>query len=250
MAANFWIIVVLGAGISDLAMGQAGSIASSVEKSVARRLAQRGEQAALSATERATLAKIWRETDQKTLAAIERRYGSRIGTERLGQAKRTPATITSRAVFDKHLREKVPGMTEAERQSVLGYYFDQRMIINGNHVQVPLTVAHERLHQLTHPRFRDTFGKDLDEGLTEHLARRIHGDLGIASAAKVYPNEQRVVSMLEARVGEERLASAYFRGDIASLSRYVDADLGKGSFQKLTQALRKHDLRSAEVLLR
>ena len=206
--------------------------------------------AALSATERAALAKVWRELDQKTLAAIARRYGSRIGAERLSQATRTPATVTDRAEFDKHLREGFPGMSEVERKNVLGYYFDQRLYVNGNHVQVPLTVAHERLHQLAHPRFRETLGRDLDEGLTERFARGIHSDLGIADAAKVYPHEQRIVNMLSARVGEDRLASAYFKGEMTALRSHLDADLGSGTFQRFAQAMKARDLKGAEALLR
>lgn len=67
---------------------------------------------------------------------------------------------------------------------------------------------------------------------------------------KVYPQEQRVVSMIEARVGKERLSSAYFKGDMTSLRNRLDADLGKGSFERLAQAMRAHDMQGAEALLR
>lgn len=246
----FSALLVLVTEIGDPTPARASSIAASVERSLARKLALRGEAATLTAAERAALSKIWRDLDEKTLAAIERRYGSHIGAERLSQAARTPATIVDRTAFDKHLRENAPGMSEAQRKSVLGYYYDGHVNVNGNQVQVPLTAAHERLHQLAHPRFRETFGRELDEGVTEQFARGIYGDLGLADMPKVYPNEQRVVTMLGARVGEERLASAYFKGDITSLRTYMDSDLGTGAFQRFTQALKGHDLEGAIALLR
>lgn len=73
-------LLIFGAGLNSPAMAQAGSIAASVERSLARKLAQRGEAAVLTTAERAALAKIWRDLDQKTLVAIERRYGSFIST--------------------------------------------------------------------------------------------------------------------------------------------------------------------------
>jgi hypothetical protein len=244
------IFLLLSAGTTGQVAAQAGSIAASVERSLARKLAQRGEVAVLTAAERTALAKIWRDLDQKTLVAIERRYGSQISAQRLSQAGRTPATFMDRATFDKHLRESAPDMSEAKRKQVLGYYFDGQVNVNGNQVQVPLTAAHERLHQLAHPRFRDTFGRDMDEGVTEHFARGIYGDLGLADMPQVYPQEQRVVNMLGARIGEERLASAYFKGDMTSLRNRLDADLGKGTSERLAQVMRAHDMNGAEALLR
>lgn len=250
MIAWCWVVLLLGAVVSGSVSAQGGSIAASVERSLARKLAQRGEAAALNAAERAALARIWRDLDQKTLAAIERRYGSHIGAQRLGEAARTPATIVDRATFEKRLRESDPGISEEKLKRVLGFYFDGNVYVNANQVRVPLVAAHERLHQLAHPRFRETFGRDLNEGVTERFARGIHGDLALADLPKIYPDERRVVGMLEARVGEERLASAYFKGDMSGLRSRLDADLGRGTFERLAQAMRAHDMKGAEALLR
>lgn len=245
-----WVSLALQIGFNTVPTAYAGSVAASVERSVARKLGQRAEVAAVSAAERAAAAKLLRELDKKSLAAIQRRYGMFITQERLGIAARHPTAIMDRAAFDKHLRSQFPSLNQAEREGVLGYYFDQRLYVNGNHVQVPLTVVHERLHQLAHPRFRETLGKELNEGLTEQFARGIYSDLALVDVAKVYPGEQRIVSMLTARVGDERLASAYFKGDLGALRRFLDADLGAGTFQRFATAGRAGNLKAAEALLR
>jgi hypothetical protein len=225
-------------------------MAGAIERNIAKRAAQRGSAAVLSSAERAALAKVWKDLDAKTLRSIERRYGVHIIEERLISAKNTPRRIVDRATFERQLREVKPSLSEESRQSILGYYYDQRIEINGNHVQLPLTMAHERLHQLAHPRFSSTLGSGFDEGVTESFAREIFSDMGLRDAPAIYVAERRAVDMLMARVGEEPLARAYFRGEMNALRNRLDADLGEGTFLKLSRALRENDLATAEALLR
>lgn len=241
--------IAMGAGPAASRPAHAGPWTEGLKGSIKRRFAQQGEVAALSAAERTALQKLWRELDDLTLKAIERRYGSHITMKRLAEAARSPATIVERDAYEQYLRRHSPNLSDAERQEVLGYFTGQRAYVNGNHVQIPITVAHERLHQVSHPRFRETFGGDLDEGMTEHFARGIHNDLALHDMPKVYPVQQRLVSKLAARAGEEPLAKAYFQGEIGALQNQLDTDLGPGAFREFTLALRRQDLGRAESLL-
>ena len=106
------------------------------------------------------------------------------------------------------------------------------------------------MHQLSSPQFGQSLGSKLDEGVTEMFAKRIYSDLHLMDLPKVYTSEQRLATMLAARAGEERLAAAYFRGDIASLRREIDSQLGPGRFDRFARAAREGDLAAAELALR
>jgi hypothetical protein len=56
--------------------------------------------------------------------------------------------------------------------------------------------------------------------------------------------------MLEARIGEQQLARAYFRGETDTLRRGIDRQLGSGTFNALTRALQHGDYHRAEALLK
>lgn len=111
------------------------------------------------------------------------------------------------------------------------------------------TVAHERLHQLGDPRFRGTLGSRLDEGATEHLASRISGDLAIRDLPRAYPAEGRIVQMLEAGVGDQALARAYFRGEMEPLRRAVDRQLGRGALDTISKLTEQGRFQEAEKVL-
>lgn len=111
-------------------------------------------------------------------------------------------------------------------------------------------MAHERLHQLSHPKFSSAFGPKFNEGVTESFTRQIYTDMSLINAPKVYVTERRVADMLMARVGEEPVARAYFRGEIGALRKRLDADLGAGTYQRFAHALSAGDLSTAEAFLR
>lgn len=247
-------------------LAQGGVVAGAVERTLVKRLAQRGALAALSASERAALARLWGDLDAKTLAQIERRFGAQISKERMAQAAKTPATLfAEREEFEKYLMKLDPAMSEETRKRVLGVYFREQVAADGHQVFLPQTVAHERLHQLSHPRFKQAFGTPLNEGMTEMYTREIHrgfplNDIRYSHGAKreivftplnrVYEEERRIAMMLAARVPEERLAAAYFRGEIGELRRWMDSDIGRGAFDRFATAMRSNDLKAAEQVLR
>ena len=245
------------------------SPATAAERAVLKRISGG---ATLSATERATLSQMWKKLDAGTISRIHRRFGKHLVDVRLIEASRKPAAIMDRAAFDKHLRSMMPDKTPEERAKVLGYYFDRRVTVNGNQTDLPLTVAHERLHQLSDPRFKDLFGSRLNEGVTENFSREIHHDMRIATrvpfrdevpesymremtrktgvAPEVYSEEQNLANMLVARVGEEPVAKAYFKGDLGAMREALDSAKGKGAYGRFVEALLDDNFAAAARVLR
>jgi len=233
----------------SIAFAQAGAAAGAVERNIAKRLATRGGAVALTAAERAALQKLWLQADRDALKRIEVQFGAYLDKNRLAQAGKTPAIIAERDAFDQALRRAEPKMSEEKRKAILGYYFDEKLYVNGHHPEMLTTLAHERIHQLSHPRFQQALGSEVNEGFTESFARRVHPVIPVRDAPKVYTAEQRISQMLHARVPEKDLANAYFGGDISRLRRYVDADLGGGTFDNFAAAARRGDLARAEAIL-
>jgi hypothetical protein len=200
--------------------------------------------------EAAALREQLRRLDDDTLGRIERRYGTHIAPERLGQARTTQTRFLEHEAYQDQLRRSYPALPPNRREGVLGNYVEDKIYVDRNQVRVPRVTAHERLHQLSDPRFRPLTGSRLDEGLTEHFARRIHGDLGLKDLSPIYPNEGRVAQMLEARVGEPLLARAYFRGETKALRQEIDRQLGAGTFDDMVRTLERRDYQGAEALLK
>lgn len=222
-----------------------------VTKAMGGRLGKARPQANAGAVgERAALGRELRHLDEATLARIERRFGAHLAPERLRQAQATPSQFLAHGPYQGQLRRAYPELSAGERQGVLGNYRDGRTYLDRNQVRLPRVTAHERLHQLADPRFRAQAGSRLDEGVTEHFAGRIYGDLGLRELPRIYPQEGRVVQQLRARVGEPLLARAYFRGELTPLRHALDGQLGRGRFDDLVGALARGDYRRAEALLK
>jgi hypothetical protein len=251
------LLAVALAGVPSVA--ESGALGKSLAKTVAGRLAKapaknplKGDAAAKAAAERerAALARELRRLDVETIEGIERRYGTHIAPQRLNQARATPGRLLNHEDYQQQLRRAYPELPASRRENVLGNYVEGRVYVDRNQVRVPQVTAHERLHQLADPRFRQEAGNRLEEGVTQHFAGRIYGDLGLKDLPRIYPDEGRVVQMLEARVGEQQLVQAYFRGETDALRRGLDRQLGSGSFDDMVRALQHGDFRRAEALLK
>lgn len=176
-----------------------------------------------------------RRLDRHTLERIERRFGGYIPPERLEEARRRPVEFQRHRKYLEHLKRE--GLRPAERERILGDFDkDERVIyIDREHILVPKTLAHERLHQLGDERFRALLGSKLDEGMTEHLAREIATDPELVDVGKCYPRERRIIEMLSARVGEDTLKRAYFQGDWLPLKQRLDRELGEGALAEIAR---------------
>lgn len=229
------------------ARGVAGKVA--VSGAPTSQAAKAGAARALTAAERRAYAKLLREVDQGTLKKIEQRFGEHIPAGRLKEARAVPTTFLSHDQYQARLKAVYPELSAAEREQVVGDFL-KRPFADRNQVLLSRTVAHERLHQLRDPRFRGTLGRRLDEGATEHLASRISGDLGIRDLPKAYPAEGRIVAMMEARVGEQALARAYFRGETEPLRQALDRQLGRGALDSVARLTGQGRFLEAEEILK
>jgi len=119
-----------------------------------------------------------------------------------------------------------------------------------------VTSIHEKLHQ----KSMSELPSRLNEGITEHFARKEAGAWGelknIDSGGKEIPKipsdyekEVEIVRKLEATVGEKPLNAAYFEGRTDILKSHVDSLLGDGAFLKISDALEKKDYETASAII-
>jgi hypothetical protein len=92
----------------------------------------------------------------------------------------------------------------------------------------PGTVIHEALHLHSNPAVRDTYGTNVNEGMTEYFVRQITDPLRIARDN--YEEQYVQVRDLASIVGEAVMRSAYFQGDTAALEAAVDGAVTAGAF--------------------
>ena len=91
----------------------------------------------------------------------------------------------------------------------------------------PGTTVHESLHLFSHDDFRDQLGFNANEGATEYFCKKLCREIGL-KRGNFYPNQFGAVEKLVGVVGEDTLAAAYFKGDIAKLRTEFDAKAGTG----------------------
>ncbi len=226
--------------------------AGSLNRSISREIAERitGRQT-MQVAEREALERILRDLDARVLRQLEARYGKYIPAEVLESAQQKPATFLEHASYQEWLRRAYPDVSSTRLQGVVG---DTHPITNGvtvdrNQALLDRLLSHERLHQLSHARFRQSFGEGFDEGVTDYLAAQVSKDLNISDIAIGYPGERELTGMLAARVGDDAVAKAYFRGDFDGLAQELDDQLGAGSFSALQRHLQREDHAAARALL-
>lgn len=238
----------------------AGVFSSTISKAAARKAAARQSVAKVNAgqyrkspaftrEETAAMQRQLHELDRNVVARIEARYGQYIPSGKLQASAKCDTCFLDRRAYDEHLRRADPTLSAADRQAILGYFKDGKMYVNKGERQIQATVSHERLHQLSHGEFRTRAGRSIDEGLTEHFSGRIYRDLSLKDAPVVYLREQRLIQMMQARVGEEQLATAYFSGNTRTLQRSLDDQLGRGAFDKVVRRAERGDFAGAERIL-
>lgn len=166
-----------------------------------------------------TLTEIELEKYQEMLATMDREvlddiitlYGTYIPNARVQFAKVTPSAFQDKEVYRKLLRKIEPDLPDAEIESILSYNIraTKMTYIDRNIPVVPHVTAHERIHQLSSPKFADQFGDDVNEGATSHYAMQVRRHIRLIDIDTTYPEHRALYQMMDARVGEEPLAKAY-----------------------------------------
>lgn len=226
----------------------AGALGKALSKEITGRIVARQT---VSSTERQALLRILRDLDTRTLQKLEAHYGSHIPKEVLALAKQKPSTFLDEAAYHSWLRRAYPEVSSQELRGIVGdtHPLTGGVTINRNQANLVRTIAHERVHQIAHPRFRASLGRDLDEGATDYFASRVSGEMHLADDIIGYPAERDLAGMITARVGEVPLARAYFSGEFDTLAGALERNLGPRSFVTLQNHLRRGDLNAARTLL-
>lgn len=199
-------------------------------------------------SEARALAKWHEELDQSTLATLEDTFSADIDGDRLSAARAHPTRFQPTEEYQRGLASAYPG--EADRDLIMGDLRDGiDPTIDANGPELPTTVTHEHVHQLSNHKFRHEVGLGLDEGTTEHIARQNSSGGHIADVPNAYPEEERIAGMIEARVGPE-LERAYFSGDVSALRREFDGQLGEGALDTAVALIREGKLNEAAELIK
>ena len=188
-----------------------------------------------------------RELDRATLDDIQEKFGQYVPHSRVERLRQQPARLLRHEEFERHVREQ--GIETSEDKRLLGYA-DDRVHVDREHIEVPRTLAHERLHQVSDKLYGGMLGKAIDEGTTEHFAGKLRGDLHLANAGQCYPDQRRLVEMLSARVGDDTIARAYFRGEWTSLRSQVDKQLGDGALAEISALAKQGRFTDAEEIVK
>lgn len=182
---------------------------------------------------------------------IVAKYGVYIGPSRVHFANNTPTAFQAKDVYRKLLRKGDPDLPVADIENILGYqvHASRKTYVDRNTPVGPHIAAHERMHQLSSPKVAEQFGNDIDEGATSHYALQARRHLKLVDVDATYPEHRAIYQMMNARVGEEPLARAYFQGDFGALRQALDDDLGEGFFDTLSARLRNEHFEQAREML-
>lgn len=190
---------------------------------------------------------LW-ETDRRVLDDIERRFGSYIPKSRLELVRKQPVHFLRHQEYQEHLRKN--GIEVKENVNTLGDIHRNEACVDQEHVLVPKTLAHERIHQLSDNLYGSMLGNRMNEGTTEYLASKIRGDLHLINVGHCYPEETRIVEMISARVGDDTIGKAYFQGDWVGLKSRVDEQLGDGALAEISRLTEQRKYEEAKEVIK
>jgi hypothetical protein len=108
------------------------------------------------------------------------------------------------------------------------------------------TVPHEMLHNNADPGWKGFAGSNINEGVTEYLTIKAVTAAG-QTPTHSYPNQEGVIQVLVATVGEDKIMKAYFNGEIEALKKEVDSKC-KGSWDAFKAAMDKDEWLKAKGL--
>lgn len=197
--------------------------------------------------EQVTLQRHLRKLDRATLDEIERKFGQYIPQGRVERLRQEPARFLNHEDYNRHLRDSSVESSETKR--VLGDV-NGRVYVDREHILVPRTLAHERLHQVSDKLYGGMLGREMDEGTTEHFASKLRGDLHLVNTGRCYPEQRKLVEMLSSRVGDDTIARAYFQGNWTRFQNEVDGQLGDGALAEISGLVKQSKFKDAEEIIK
>lgn len=189
-----------------------------------------------------------KELDRWTVDRIDKRFSGYVSSDQMEKIRSQPAHFLYHREYYEHLREC--GVKPEKGKTIVGDASEHEVYVDREHVLVPKTLVHERLHQFSSKGYKGLMGEKLYEGTTEYLARDAVGDPHLVDVGEGYPRETRLIETLSARVGDDAIKKAYFQGDIRDLTTRVDRDLGDGAMARIANLAKQGRLEEAEALVR
>ncbi|MGB0384704.1 MAG: hypothetical protein ACPGWR_07765 [Ardenticatenaceae bacterium] len=128
-----------------------------------------------------------------------------------------------------------------------GYLFMRKIYINQDKAHAG-TVIHEAVHLFQEARYAKELGRNINEGTTEYFTRLLCDSHQLTRHPK-YRLQYECIEQLVNLCGQEKLAEAYFLGNISVLERVVDATKGQRTFMKWKKLMEDRDFKEANQLL-
>ena len=127
------------------------------------------------------------------------------------------------------------------------YLYMGEIFINQNRGHAG-TVIHEAIHLFQNSSYGKELGLHINEGTTEYFTRLICHQHQITRYPK-YSSQYECIKKLVLLSEEDKLAEAYFQGNIEALQLAVDARKGPGTFQHWSYLMNKERFKDANKLL-
>jgi len=178
-----------------------------------------------------------RDLDRFHTEQLCERYRHLVPADRIQKVKDLPTAFEERRDFERSY-ERVDGRRPPEGKRVHGFAqgTDEAAHVDMDDLQLEKTAIHERVHQLSNPRARETLGEKMHEGITEDLAIKELGRQPNPELPRCYPQERMAAQELRKMCGDDAVDRAYFAGDARELRACLEHRLGKENLDKLEQS--------------
>jgi hypothetical protein len=111
------------------------------------------------------------------------------------------------------------------------------------------TQIHEGMHAHSDDRWRSRTNYAVNEGVTEYFTRKVGPEVDVHRDDSSFLREYTSATHLVTVATEPVVAAAYFEGDLANLTKAVDAARGAGTWGKWVGHLEASDFKAANRLL-
>ena len=161
--------------------------------------------------------------DRAVLEKLGEQHREDVPKERLEAMAKLPTEFATREEFRQKHRERT-GASPENGTVGFSHGLERPAVVRTDQEpsEVVATLVHERLHQLSDPRARETLPKKTYEGMTENLAQHELGRTPKQGDRVAYPEGTMQSEALRNHCGEKAIRDAYFKGDNTELKRCLN----------------------------
>jgi hypothetical protein len=164
-----------------------------------------------------------KDLDREVLKRLAERHGHEVPKDRLDAMAKLHTEFVNRDELRRRHRE-VTGTNPSHGTRGFSVGLERPAVVRTDQepAEVVETVMHERLHQLSDPRARETMRRKTHEGWTENFTQHELGRTPRQGDRVAYPKETMQAELLRNKCGERALRDAYFKGDTRELKTCLD----------------------------